>query len=332
MKEDSKFKKEAHQEESFEEWERQQPDTRDDDNEKYDLKPDYDDYPFSHRYDDDDDDDFESWEEFEEWRRHHGEGGWYDVYTENAEGFQVSTRVDSEGNVIDVEVVTEEELKAEDDFDCPINSYIDHTLLKPDATVDQIIKLCQEAKEYKFASVCVNSCWVRLCAELLRGSDVSVCCVVGFPLGAMIPEAKAFEAEAAIENGATEIDMVINIGALKSKDYRMVAKDLQEVCSAVHEHDAIVKVIIETCLLTREEKIIACLLAKNAGADFVKTSTGFSTAGATVEDVELMRKVVGETVGVKAAGGIRDRETAERMIEAGADRLGASAGVKICQE
>ena len=281
---------------------------------------------------DDDEDEFESWEEYEEWRRRHGGGAWYDVYTETAEGLQVSTRVDPDGNVIDVEVIPVEELENEDDFDCPLNSYIDHTLLKPDATVDQIIKLCQEAKEYHFASVCVNSCWVRLCAELLRGSDVAVCTVVGFPLGAMIPEAKAFEALAAIENGATEIDMVINIGALKSKDYRMVAKDLQEVCSAVHEHDALVKVIIETCLLTREEKIIACLLAKNAGADFVKTSTGFSTAGATVEDVELMRKVVGETVGVKAAGGIRDRETAEKMIEAGADRLGASAGIAICKE
>jgi deoxyribose-phosphate aldolase len=215
---------------------------------------------------------------------------------------------------------------------CPLNSFIDHTLLKPDATVEQITKLCREAREYKFASVCVNSCWVRLCAELLRGSEVAVCTVVGFPLGAMIPEAKAFEAEAAIENGATEIDMVINVGALKSKDYRMVAKDLHAVCDVVHEHGALLKVIIETCLLTREEKVIACLLAKNAGADYVKTSTGFSTGGATVEDVALMRKVVGEEMGVKASGGIRDKETAEKMLDAGADRLGASAGVQICGE
>ena len=256
-----------------------------------------------------------------------------EVIVDSAEGLQVATTVDSEGNVIDVTVVSEDDLdKIDDDVKCPINSFIDHTLLKPDATVEQITKLCMEAREYKFASVCVNSCWVRLCAELLRGSEVAVCTVVGFPLGAMIPEAKAFEAEAAIENGATEVDMVINIGALKSKDYRMVAKDIHAVCEAVHAHGALLKVIIETCLLTKEEKVIACLLAKNAGADYVKTSTGFSTAGATVEDVELMRKVVGDDMGVKAAGGIRDRETAEKMLDAGADRLGASAGIQICKE
>ena len=256
-----------------------------------------------------------------------------DVVVDSAEGLQVATTFESEGNVIDVSVTSEEDIEnIDEDIECPLNSFIDHTLLKADATVEQITKLCQEAREYKFASVCVNSCWVRLCSELLRGSGVAVCTVVGFPLGAMIPEAKAFEAEAAIENGATEIDMVINIGALKSGDYRMVAKDIQVVCDAVHEHGALLKVIIEACLLTKEEKVIACLLAKNAGADYVKTSTGFSTGGATVEDVALMRKVVGEEMGVKAAGGIRDKETAEAMLDAGADRLGASAGVQICKE
>ena len=256
-----------------------------------------------------------------------------DVVVDSAEGLQVATTFDSEGNVIDVSVTSEEDIEnIDEDIECPLNSFIDHTLLKADATVEQITKLCQEAREYKFASVCVNSCWVRLCSELLRGSGVAVCTVVGFPLGAMIPEAKAFEAEAAIENGATEIDMVINIGALKSGDYRMVAKDIQVVCDAVHEHGALLKVIIEACLLTKEEKVIACLLAKNAGADYVKSSTGFSTGGATVEDVALMRKVVGEEMGVKAAGGIRDKETAEAMLDAGADRLGASAGVQICKE
>ena len=292
-----------------------------DDDEKFDLTPDLDDYPF----DSDDDDDYEEyWEDDDDD---------LDVVVDSAEGLQVATIFDAEGNVIDVNVTSEDELlNVDEDEACPLNSFIDHTLLKADATVEQITKLCQEAREFKFASVCVNSCWVRLCSELLRGSGVAVCTVVGFPLGAMIPEAKAFEAEAAIENGATEIDMVINIGALKSKDYRMVAKDIQEVCDATHEHGALLKVIIEACLLTKEEKVIACLLAKNAGADYVKTSTGFSTGGATVEDVALMRSVVGEELGVKAAGGIRDKATAEAMLDAGADRLGASAGVQICKE
>lgn len=276
-------------------------------------------YPFDDgddydEYWDDDDDDME-------------------VIVDSAEGLQVATTFDGEGNVIDVTVTPEEDIDISDaDVTCPLNSFIDHTLLKADATVEQITKLCQEAREYRFASVCVNSCWVRLCSELLRGSGVAVCTVVGFPLGTMIPEAKAFEAEAAIENGATEIDMVINVGALKSQDYRMVAKDIQVVCDAVHQHGAILKVIIEACLLTKEEKVIACLLAKNAGADYVKTSTGFSTGGATVEDVKLMRSIVGDEMGVKAAGGIRDKETAEAMLDAGADRLGASAGVQICKK
>ena len=282
--------------------------------------------------DQDDDDDDWDWDDDDEWDFEDEDD--LEVIVDSAEGLQVATTLDPEGNVIDVTVMSEEDIDHLEDEEekCPLNSFIDHTLLKPDATVEQITKLCMEAREYKFASVCVNSCWVRLCAELLRGSDVAVCTVVGFPLGAMIPEAKAYEAEAAIENGATEIDMVINIGALKSKDYRMVAKDLHAVCDVVHEHGALLKVIIEACLLTREEKIIACLLAKNAGADYVKTSTGFSTGGATVEDVALMRKVVGDDLGVKAAGGIRDKETAEKMLDAGADRLGASAGVQICKE
>ena len=282
-------------------------------------------------YEDYEDDDFEDGDEYEGW-----DGEWEDhsYCAENdAEGIKVVTTYGSDGEVVDAAVMPADEEEVDlDNLEIPLNSYIDHTLLKADATVEQIIKLCNEAREYKFASVCVNSCWVRLCAEQLRGSDVAVCTVVGFPLGAMIPEAKAFEAEEAISNGATEVDMVINIGALKSKDYRMVAKDLHEVEKAVHDRGALLKVIIETCLLTQEEKVIACLLAKNAGADYVKTSTGFSTAGATVEDVALMRKVVGDDMCIKAAGGIRDRETAEKMIEAGADRIGASAGIKICSE
>ena len=290
----------------------------DDDPDFYDLDLDDDDFPFG------DDDDYEDyWDDDDD----------IDVVIDSAEGLQVATTFDAEGNVIDVTVTPDEEIeKLDENAPSPLNCFIDHTLLKADATVEQITKLCQEAREYKFASVCVNSCWVRLCSELLRGSGVAVCTVVGFPLGAMIPEAKAFEAEAAIENGATEIDMVINIGALKSQDYRMVAKDIQVVCDAVHQHGALLKVIIEACLLTKDEKVIACLLAKNAGADYVKTSTGFSTGGATVEDVALMRSVVGDEMGVKAAGGIRDRKTAEAMLDAGADRLGASAGIQICKE
>ena len=303
------------------------------------MKDELDFYAEKHADDDDDEvkfhhedwDDEDDWDDDDEWDFEDEDD--LEVIVDSAEGLQVATTLDPEGNVIDVTVMSDADIdNLEADEKCPLNSFIDHTLLKPDATVEQITKLCMEAREYKFASVCVNSCWVRLCAELLRGSDVAVCTVVGFPLGAMIPEAKAFEAEAAIENGATEIDMVINIGALKSKDYRMVAKDLHAVCEVVHEHGALLKVIIEACLLTREEKIIACLLAKNAGADYVKTSTGFSTGGATVEDVELMRKVVGDDLGVKAAGGIRDKETAEKMLDAGADRIGASAGVQICGE
>ncbi len=208
-----------------------------------------------------------------------------------------------------------------------INRYIDHTLLAADATKDRIIKLCNEAKEYKFASVCVNSCWVKLCAELLKGSGVEVCTVVGFPLGAMVTKAKAYEAECAVSDGADEVDMVINIGDLKDGDYKAVEDDIRAVRKACG--DKLLKVIIECCLLSDEEKVKACELSEAAGADYVKTSTGFSKGGATEEDVALMRRTVGERLGVKAAGGIRDRATAEKMIENGASRLGCSAGIAI---
>lgn len=208
---------------------------------------------------------------------------------------------------------------------------IDHTLLKPDATADQIAQLCYEARKFKFASVCVNPTHVALCAELLKGTAVKVCTVIGFPLGASSPDVKAFEAQTAIKDGATEIDMVLNIGALKAGDLTLAARDIHEVVRVGHQSGAIVKVIIETALLTNEEKVTACLIAKEAGADFVKTSTGFSGGGATVEDIQLMRKVVGPGMGVKASGGVRDFADAQNMVKAGATRIGASAGVKIVQ-
>jgi len=210
-------------------------------------------------------------------------------------------------------------------------SYIDHTLLKPEATTEQVTQLCAEAKQYQFASVCVNPTHVKLCARLLAGSPVKVCGVIGFPLGANTPEIKALEAKQAIENGANEIDMVINIGALKDRNLELVARDILSVVNVVHASHFLLKVIIETALLTDEEKQIACLLAKEAGADFVKTSTGFSKAGATVEDVALMRRTVGPLIGVKAAGGVSSREDFEKMVKAGATRIGASAGVRIVQ-
>jgi deoxyribose-phosphate aldolase len=206
---------------------------------------------------------------------------------------------------------------------------IDHTILKPDATQDQIAQLCYEARKYRFASVCVNSTNVKLCAELLKGSDVLVCTVVGFPLGAMSTEAKVFETQQAIRDGATEVDMVINVGALKSRDYELVERDIASIARTCHAGNAILKVIIEAALLTDEEKVIACQISKVAGADFVKTSTGFGPGGATVEDVALMRRVVGPSMGVKAAGGIRTQDDAQRMIAAGATRIGASASIKI---
>lgn len=208
-----------------------------------------------------------------------------------------------------------------------IASMIDHTILKADAKESDIIKLCKEAKEYSFCSVCVNSCYVPLAVSLLKGDDVKVCSVVGFPLGAMISEAKAFEAKTAIDCGADEIDMVINIGFVKSGKYELVEKDILEVRNATR--GKVLKVIIETCLLTDDEKINVCLIAKKVGADFVKTSTGFSIAGATYEDVALMRKTVGDSMGVKASGGVRTIQDAIKMIEAGATRLGTSNGIAI---
>ncbi|MGR9049317.1 deoxyribose-phosphate aldolase [Halobacillus faecis] len=205
---------------------------------------------------------------------------------------------------------------------------IDHTQLKPDTPKDKITQICKEAKEQSFASVCVNPHWVSYCAELLEGTDVKVCTVIGFPLGATTKETKAFETKQAIEKGATEVDMVINIGELKSGNKELVQQDIEAVVREA-EGKAIVKVIIETSLLTEDEKVTACELAKAAGADFVKTSTGFSGGGATVEDISLMRKTVGPDMGVKASGGVRDYEGAKAMIEAGATRIGASSGIAI---
>ena len=209
-----------------------------------------------------------------------------------------------------------------------LNKYIDHTLLKADATAEQIKKLCAEARQYDFASVCVNSCHVPLAKAELEGTDVKVCCVVGFPLGACFTEAKAYEASLSVERGAEEVDMVINIGAAKEGNWGLVEQDIKAVADACHPK-AILKVIIETCLLTDEEKRKACLCAKRAGADFVKTSTGFSISGATPEDVALMRETVGPHMGVKAAGGVRCTEDADKMISSGATRLGTSSGVKL---
>lgn len=205
---------------------------------------------------------------------------------------------------------------------------IDHTLLKADATKEQIKVLCEEAREYNFASVCVNPTWVKYASELLEGSEVKVCTVIGFPLGATTPETKAFETKDAIANGAQEVDMVINIGALKDKDDELVERDIRAVVAA-STGKALSKVIIETSLLTDEEKVRACELAVKAGTDYVKTSTGFSTGGATVEDIALMRKTVGPDIGVKASGGVRNTSDAQNVIEAGATRIGASAGVSI---
>lgn len=213
-----------------------------------------------------------------------------------------------------------------------IASWIDHTLLKPEATAEQIKTLCQEARQYRFASVCINPAYVPLAAGLLADSPVMVCTVVGFPLGADLPTQKALEALACINAGAVEIDMVQNIGALKGEAYGQVLNEIQAVAQIAHNQRAIVKVIIETALLTRREKIIASLICKAAGADFVKTSTGFGPGGATLEDVELMHRVVGPEVKVKAAGGIRTFEDTRAMIKAGASRIGASAGVRIVQE
>jgi deoxyribose-phosphate aldolase len=210
--------------------------------------------------------------------------------------------------------------------------YIDHTLLKPDATRDEILKICEEGARYGFASVCINPIWVREAACALRGSGVKVCTVIGFPLGANAPDTKSFEARRAIFDGASELDMVINVGALKSGDNDLALRDIRGVVGVAHEVGHVCKVIIETALLTDDEKIRACVLSKEAGADFVKTSTGFSKGGATVADIALMRRVVGGEMGVKASGGVKDLKQAQDMIRAGATRIGASVGVKIMQE
>lgn len=212
-----------------------------------------------------------------------------------------------------------------------IGSMIDHTLLKPEATSEMIETLCKEAKEYGFFSVCVNPYYVKQVKEELKGSEVKIATVIGFPLGNTTKEVKAFESSEAIKNGADELDMVINIAALKNRDYDVVEEDIKAVVDAANG-SALVKVIIETCLLNDDEKKKACEIAKSAGADFVKTSTGFSTGGATEEDVKLMRETVGEDLGVKASGGIRDYETAKKIVNAGASRIGASSSVKIVKE
>ena len=211
-----------------------------------------------------------------------------------------------------------------------LSKYIDHTLLKADASLDAIAKLCDEAKEYDFKSVCVNTCNIPFCKKQLEGSDVLVCCVIGFPLGAMSTEAKVFETKDAIEKGADEVDMVINIGRLKDKDYDYVTKEIKAIKEACGNHT--LKVIIETCLLTDEEKVKACECILEAGADFVKTSTGFSTSGATFEDVALLKKTVGERCYIKAAGGVRSRDDFNKMIELGANRIGTSSGTKLIEK
>jgi deoxyribose-phosphate aldolase len=213
-----------------------------------------------------------------------------------------------------------------------VAAFIDHTLLKADATRTEIEKLCREAREFGFATVCINPCWVTLAASLLRGSQTGVCTVVGFPLGATSTDVKQYETRRAIFDGATEIDMVINVGALKSGDFTLVERDIAAVVLACRDCRVLSKVMIEAALLTDEEKVTACSLSKAAGADFVKTSTGFGPGGATVADVELMRRVVGPDIGVKAAGGVRDYEALKSLVSAGASRVGASAGVKIVQE
>jgi deoxyribose-phosphate aldolase len=213
-----------------------------------------------------------------------------------------------------------------------VATMIDHTLLKPDATRTEIEALCREAAEYRFASVCINPTWVATCVRLLQDSGVKVCSVVGFPLGATTPDTKHFETRRAIFDGAREIDMVINVGALKSGDLRLVERDIEAVSWPCREAGVLSKVIIEAALLTDDEKVTACTLAKAAAADYVKTSTGFGPGGATVADVALMRRVVGEDMGVKAAGGVRDLEGLKAMVAAGATRIGASAGVRIVQE
>ena len=242
----------------------------------------------------------------------HNKAGVHNVVNSGAARVSASIGVDAAGGV-------EQDLA----------KLIDHTLLKPEATKQQIEELCAEAKKYGFASVCVNPCYVSLCSEILRDSKVKVCTVIGFPLGASATKTKVFEAEQAIRDGARELDMVLNVGMLKSGEYHYVEQDIFAVVSAAKRAGALTKVILETVLLTDEEKVKGCIIAKRSGADFVKTSTGFSKGGATVGDVALMRRVVGSAMGVKAAGGVRSREEALSLVASGADRIGASASVKI---
>lgn len=213
-----------------------------------------------------------------------------------------------------------------------VAALVDHTLLKPEATRMDVARICEEARQYQFASVCINPCWVTLAAELLDGSPVRVCTVVGFPLGANDPRTKISEADLALTQGAKEIDMVQNIGALRSRDYHLVQKEIGDLADVARSYGGFLKVILETCLLTDDEKVTACRLAQQSGADFVKTSTGFSAGGATVADIELMRRTVGPSMGVKASGGIRTLDHLRQMVAAGANRIGASAGVSIIRE
>jgi len=213
-----------------------------------------------------------------------------------------------------------------------INALIDHTILKADAVEAEVRQICEEARIFGFAAVCVNPGWIKIVSDVLRGSRVRPCTVAGFPLGATFPETKAFEAEQAIQQGAREVDMVINVGALKDRNYRLIGQEISAVLQVCHGGGALLKVIIETACLTADEKIKACEIVRDLGADFVKTSTGFASSGAQVEDVALMRRVVGRAVGVKAAGGIRDWITFQSMVLAGANRIGTSSGVKILQE
>ncbi|MCW5874440.1 MAG: deoxyribose-phosphate aldolase [Anaerolineales bacterium] len=248
---------------------------------------------------------------------------------ECADGICVKTCFDRVGHVINAGAERLTSSLGGIPDDPSVAKLIDHTLLKPDATPDQIAQLCYEARKFGFASVCVNPGYVKLCTDLLKNTDVKVCTVIGFPLGADAPDVKVFETETALRDGATEIDMVINIGALKGRDFTLVARDIAGVVQISHAAGVLVKVIIETALLEEEEKVTACLLAKEAGADFVKTSTGFSGGGATAADIALMRRVVGPDMGVKASGGVRDYADAKTLVDAGATRIGASAGVKI---
>ncbi|MEG2353545.1 MAG: deoxyribose-phosphate aldolase [Clostridium sp.] len=209
---------------------------------------------------------------------------------------------------------------------------IDHTLLKPNASEVEVVKLCKEAIEHNFMSVCINPCYIRVAKNILKDTDVKVCTVVGFPLGSNTRESKLFETEDAINKGAEEIDMVINISKLKNRDYKYVEGEIEDICNICHKNNVITKVIIETCLLTLEEKIEACKISKNVGADFVKTSTGFSSGGATKEDIKLMRETVGDNIGVKASGAVRNYKDAIAMIENGATRIGASSSVTILND